>query len=119
MQPNKINEAMLQEIQEDVQNAEPREPDKEFVDEVKQFTNNEALVPCYRVQFVIHGFGALCMLAELVFDITYLFKQVFSSKVNFIVNASIIALRLLITVILQITYCARHMFTKEENKDHN
>ena len=56
------------------------------------------------------------MIAVIVFDVVFLFKQVFSSKMIFVICGAVIAMRLLIVIILQIGYCATRMFITEDDK---
>ena len=69
------------------------EPEEKFVEEIKRFSEFEGFGCCQRIQTIIHGFGALLILGVLTFDVVYGFKQIFTSKLIFLVYCGIIFAR--------------------------
>lgn len=110
---------MLHEIAVDagLQDAE-KDPEQKIIEEVKDFAQIEGFGPCQRIQNVIHAVGVLCIMADIIFDVAYVFKQVFSSKLVFIIYCGIFLLRSLICLAIQVYYCVAKMFQtfKEENE---
>lgn len=90
---------MLQEIAIDagLPEAEADQgPEQKIIEDVKEFAQIEGFGPCQRIQNIIHAVGVLCIMTDIVFDVAYGFKQVFSSKLIFLVYCGILLARILI-----------------------
>ena len=113
---NKVNEAMLHEIALDAGLPEAeKDPDAKIIEEVKEFAQIEGFGPCQRIQNFIHAVGVLCIMACIVFDVAYGFKQVFSSKLVFLIYCGIILVRILVCSAIQVFYCAAKMFQQPKD----
>lgn len=67
-----------------------------IIEDVKEFAQIEGFGPCQRIQNIIHAVGVLCIMTDIVFDVAYVFKQVFTSKLIFLVYCGIFLSRILI-----------------------